>query len=120
MGISQKLNTAVKLLKDIVREYAVLTRKNKCIPSGKSGTKKPTKKRENAKNQTRKMSNAKNKTMNMSNANSKKVNFVEPVEPVEPIKAEEPEEQINPFETSVEPEEEVNEVNPMDDGFTKP
>jgi hypothetical protein len=113
MGITQKLKTAVNLLKQAIQQYEVLTRKNKCIPStGKSKTKKPTRKRG--------VSNAKNQTKNSNKlSNSKKVNFVEPLEPLEPI---EPEEQRNPFEEPEElqePEEEVREVNPMDDGLTK-
>jgi len=122
MGITQKLKTAVNLLKQAIQQYEVLTRKNKCIPStGKSKTKKPTRKRgvSNAKNQTKNSNKMSNK---MPNSNSKKVNFVEPLEPLEPLEQIEPEEQRNPFEEPEElqePEEEVREVNPMDDGLTK-
>jgi hypothetical protein len=110
MGISQKIRAVIKLLKEIDREYATMTRKNKCIPS---------KKRRISKRETKKA------TMSNSNVNSKSksksVRFNKPLtEEPEPV-SEEPVEQVNPFEEpNEEPIEEVSETNPLDDGLTRP
>jgi hypothetical protein len=115
MGISQKIRAVIKLLKEIDREYATMTRKNKCIPS---------KKRRISKRETKKA------TMSNSNVNSKSksksVRFNKPLteEPEPEPVSEEPVEQVNPFEESEEPNEEPieepeMETNPVDDGLTK-
>ena len=107
MGISQKIKAAMKLLKEIAHEYASMTRKNKCIPG--------TKKRGRMSKKGTKKSVRFNKPL------------AEPVEPVsEPMEPEEPVQEPvelseeNPFEQSMEPEEETEtETNPVDDGLTR-
>ena len=105
MGISQKIKTAMKLLKEIAHEYATMTRKNKCIPATrKKGVR------------SKKEKSSTKKRVQFSNTNTAPVEPVEEpvVEPEEPVK--EPE---NPFETESEPEESEGEINPIDDGLTK-
>ena len=120
MGISQKIRAVIKLLKEIDREYATMTRKNKCIPSTK-------KKGRISKRETKKSN---------TNTKSKSVRFKPLVEPDVPKVSEVPEEpevseeteeqaepveQVNPFEEpNEEPIEEVSETNPLDDGLTRP
>jgi hypothetical protein len=109
MGISQKIRAVIKLLKEIDREYATMTRKNKCIPSTK-------KKGRISKRETKKSN---------TNSKSKSVRFKPLTEPEEPEVPEEPEEQAEPVE-QVNPFEEPNEepieeeTNPLDDGLTRP
>jgi hypothetical protein len=118
MGISQKIKAAMKLLKEIAHEYAIMTRKNKCIP----GTKK-----------RGRMSKKGTKKSVRFNKPLEPVSTPEPVSPVEP--SAEPEEPVqeekpvqepvelseeNPFEQSMEPEEETEtETNPVDDWLTE-
>ena len=118
MGISQKIKTAMKLLKEIAHEYSTMTRKNKCIP----GTKK---KGHNSKKRETKKSVRFNKPLTMEPVKS----VEEPAEPNEEIsepveKSVEPVEKSveNPFEQSIEEEpveEPESETNPIDDGLTR-
>jgi hypothetical protein len=109
MRISQKIKAAMKLLKEIAHEYAIMTRKNKCIPATrKKGVR------------SKKEKSVTKKRVQFSNTNTAPVEPVE--EPAEEPVVEEPvEEEVkeNPFETESEPEETEGEINPIDDGLTK-
>jgi len=111
MRISQKIKAAMKLLKEIAHEYAIMTRKNKCIPATrKKGVR------------SKKEKSVTKKRVQFSNTNTAPMPAEEPIEEpvVEPV--EEPvEEEVkeNPFETESEPEETEGEINPIDDGLTK-
>ena len=99
----------MKLLKEIAHEYAIMTRKNKCIPATrKKGVR------------SKKEKSVTKKRVQFSNTNTAPVEPVE--EPAEEPVVEEPvEEEVkeNPFETESEPEETEGEINPIDDGLTK-
>jgi len=100
----------MKLLKEIAHEYAIMTRKNKCIPA----TRKKGVRSKKEKTVTR-------KKVQFSNTNIAPVEPEEPVEEpvVEPEPVEEPVKE-NPFETEPEEaEESEGEINPIDDGLTK-
>ena len=108
MRISQKIKAAMKLLKEIAHEYAIMTRKNKCIPATrKKGVR------------SKKEKSVTKKRVQFSNTNTAPMPAEEPIEEpvVEPV---EPEEEVkeNPF-GSEEPEETEGEINPIDDGLTK-
>jgi hypothetical protein len=120
MGITQKLKAAMKLLKEIGREYDTMTRKNKCIPSKNKRV------RMSKRSETKKSNRFSNSN---SNSKTKSVRFNKPLTNVEPEEQMEPVEPVvepsvpNPFEepeTEVEPEAEPEaETNPLDDGLTK-
>jgi len=100
----------MKLLKEIAHEYAIMTRKNKCIPA----TRKKGVRSKKEKTVTR-------KKVQFSNTNTAPVEepVEEPAEVVEPEPVEEPVKE-NPFETEPEEaEESEGEINPIDDGLTK-
>lgn len=114
MGISQKIRAVIKLLKEIDREYATMTRKNKCIPSTKKRGR--ISKRETKKSNT----NTKSKSVRFKPLVEPDVHEVSEV-PEEPEEQAEPVEQVNPFEEpNEEPIEEETETNPLDDGLTRP